>query len=107
MNNGFSVAFGAVLMTTGLQLFAQFLVVVNFAVENDPKRPVFICDRLVTGLNVDDAKAAHGQSDILLDKETGVIGPAMSDLPVHRHQRVATNGLRPIGMKNAADSTHD
>ena len=85
MNNGFGVAFGAVAMATGLQIFAQFLVVVNFAVENDPKRLVFIGDRLVTGLNVDDAEAAHGQSDVLLDKETGVIGPAVGELPVHRH----------------------
>jgi len=29
-----------------------------------------LVDRLLTGLNVDDAKAAQGQSDVLLDKQT-------------------------------------
>ncbi|SRR5260370_19767935 len=107
MNNGFSVAFGAVAVATGLQVFAQFLVVVNLAVENDPERLIFIGDRLVTGLNVDNAEAAHGQSDVLLDKETVVIGPAVDDLLVHRRQGVAADLLSSIRLDNATDSTHD
>jgi len=61
----------------------------------------------VAGLNVDDAQAAHGQSDVLLDKKAVVIGPAVCDLLVHLRQCVAANPLSPVTLDNATNSTHD
>jgi hypothetical protein len=71
-------------------------VVVDFAVEDDPDASVFITDGLVTGVNVDDAEAAHCQSDILLGKQAIVVWPTMDDLFIHRHQHVAIHLLSPV-----------
>jgi hypothetical protein len=86
MNNALGVTPGAIAVTPGLEILAQTLVVIDFTIEDDPNAFVFIADRLVTGLDVDDAEAAYRQSDILLDKKTAIVGPAVGDLLVHRDQ---------------------
>jgi hypothetical protein len=111
MNNRFGVALSPIAVAASLQILAQFPVIVDFAVENDPNGFVFIADGLMTGLNVDDAEAPHRQSDIVLDKKTVIVGATMDDLPVHGDQLIALNALSGvrmpgIGIKNAADSTH-
>src|SRR5579862_4181998 len=55
VNNGFRVAVSAIMVTLFLQPRTEFLVVVDFAVENQPDRSVFVADRLVARLKVDDA----------------------------------------------------
>jgi hypothetical protein len=54
-------------MASRLKILPQILVIVNFTIENDPNTPVFVTEGLVTGLDVDDAEAAHGQSDVFFD----------------------------------------
>ena len=87
MNDGFGIALGAIAVTPGFQVLPQIPMVVDFTVENYPNAALFIADRLMTSLNVDNAQAAHCQSDILLDKEAVVVGPAVDNLTVHRHQQ--------------------
>ena len=89
VNDGFSVAARAVVMPLGFQFGAQFCVVVDFAVENDPDILIFVGRAAGVRLDVDDAQPAHGQANILFDEETFIIGPAMDDAAVHARQHVA------------------
>jgi len=59
VDDRFRVAVGAVLMAFGDQGLAQGAVVVDFAVEDDPERAIFVGDGLVAGFEVDDAEAAQ------------------------------------------------
>ncbi len=61
MNDRFSVAVGAVLMTVRFKLRAQFAVVIDFAVENDVNRPVFIRHRLLPVVQINDGQAAMAE----------------------------------------------
>src|SRR5581483_3859503 len=82
-------------------------MVVDFAVEDDPHAAIFIADGLMTGLHVDDAEAAHGKADMVVDIEAIVIGTAVRNLAVHGGERLAINALTPVRIKNAADSAHN
>jgi hypothetical protein len=106
VNNSFGVAPGAIAVSFRLEILSQVPVIVDLAVEYDPDATIFVAERLMAGLYVDDAEAAHRQSGIFLDKESVVVRPAVNDLPVHRFQSVAIYPLSPVGMKNATDSAH-
>src|SRR6266567_6102718 len=107
MDDCFGITPGAIAMATVLQILPQLLMVIDFTVKNDPDAFIFIAHRLVAGLDVNDAEAAHGQSDILLDKEAIVVRTAVDDPLVHHGERVAIYALPSLGMENSADSAHD
>jgi hypothetical protein len=107
MNDRFRIAFSAITVATRFEIFSQILVVINFTVEDNPNVSAFIAQGLMTGLNVDDAEAAHRQPDVLFDKEAIIVRPAMDDLPVHSGEQVTIHPPGSLGMKDAADSTHD
>ena len=77
-------ALGGEAMTLARQIFAESLVVVNLAVENNPDGAVFIGDRLMASGEVDDAQSPHTDRATAIDMETFVVGPAMDDLVAHR-----------------------
>jgi hypothetical protein len=106
MDDGFGIALRAVTVPASLQVLAQVPVVIDFPVEYDPDVAIFVTERLVTALDIDNAEAAHGQSGVAVDKEAVVVGTAMNDLPVHRRQQLTIHSLNRVGMENAADSTH-
>jgi hypothetical protein len=83
MDNGFGIALGAVTMTAGFQPNSQLTMVVDFPVVNNPKTLVFIGDRLLPSLDVNDAEPAHCQADIFLNEKPFIVWPAMHDLVVH------------------------
>jgi hypothetical protein len=107
MDNGLGVRLRAIAMPLLLEGYAQFFVVVYFAVENNPHRLVFIGDGLVTGAQIDDAQSAHGETHGSFDVIALVVRSAMNDLPIHGLQHVAI-GVTP-GMKvvSSTDSAHD
>src|SRR5712664_3384783 len=84
MNNGFRVAPAAITMTAFLQLLAQFLVVVNFTVVNEPYRAIFVRDGFLPRLLADDAETAHRQANVLGNVKSVFVRTSMNDLPVHR-----------------------
>src|SRR2546426_9691432 len=49
-------------MTARAEIGGQLPVVVDLAVEHDPDGAIFVADRLVARLQVDDAQAAHPQT---------------------------------------------
>ena len=106
MNDCLGVALAAVMMAFPFQLGAQLLVIVDFSVVHDPNAAVFIADGLLAGSDINDAQAAHGQTDVFFHEESVVIGPAMNHLLVHRRQKSAIHPTGSIDMQNAANSTH-
>ena len=105
VNDGLGVAVSPVTMPASFQAFAQFLVVVEFAVVDDPDVVLFVADGLVTGLDIDDAQPAHGQSDVSFHEEAIVIGAAMNDLLIHTGERFPLSPAS-IGVENPANSAH-
>src|SRR5580700_808362 len=81
-------------------------MVVELAVVNDPDAFVFIGNRLVTGLDVDDAQPPHGQADVGFYEKTIIIRAAMNDAPVHLGEHGAVGPPHPVGVKDSADSAH-
>ena len=83
VDNGLGVAVGAVAMALGCQAFSQSRMVVDFSVENDPDRAVFVADGLVAGGEIDDAQAAHAQAHGAVGEHAFVVGPAVQHGAAH------------------------
>src|SRR6187551_1044306 len=60
-------------MSRGLKLRTQRAVIVDLAVEDDPARFVFVGDRLVPALDVDDAETTHAERGPAADQVTGIV----------------------------------
>ena len=93
-------------MAPSLQPDSQLCMVINLTVEYDPDVLIFVGQRLMTTLDVDDAETPHGQANIFLDEEAFVIRPAVHDAAVHARQHVALDVPVAIGEEDPADSTH-
>src|SRR5579859_7599946 len=106
MNDGFGITVCTVAMSLCLQASAKVDVVVDLAVVDDPNVLTLVSQRLVAALDVDNAQAAHGQTDVLLHEEAFVVRAAVNDAAIHARQHVALYPPVAIGEKNAADSTH-
>src|SRR5277367_6017389 len=80
------------------------LEVVDFAVEDDADRSVFVVDGLPAAAEVDDAQAAHAQHGERLGEYAVLIGPAVN----HRghHPAHASFGESLFTADRAADSAH-
>ena len=87
----------------GLQLFAQGLEVVNFAVEHDDEAAVLVIHRLAAALQVDDGQAALPQRDRAFQKLALAVRPAVGDAVHHRLQDLGR--VFPRADKTN-DSTH-
>ena len=106
MHDDFGIGLTLEDMPFGEEEFAQLLVVINLAVENDPDIVVFVGQRLMAALDVNNAQTPHGQADILFDEEAFVVGPSMRDSSIHAGQHVTLDVPVAIGKEDAADSTH-
>jgi hypothetical protein len=97
---------GAVDVAFGLEIGAQFGVVVDFSVVDDPNILFLVGERLLAGFYVDDAQTPHRQANILLYKITFIIGAAMHDAAIHRRQSITPDAPISIVKEYSADSTH-
>jgi hypothetical protein len=71
------------LMSALLKVATKRFVVVNFTIEYYGNGAVFIVQGLMTAFDVDDAQAAHAQSDFSIHENAGVVGTAMEDRLTH------------------------
>ncbi len=93
VNDRFGVAVGVEGVTEFFEFLAQFEIVVDLAVENDPGGAILVVDGLLPAFQVDDGEAAHGEADRAVDVKTVVVRPAMADRLVHAGQQRFVNGL--------------
>jgi hypothetical protein len=90
VNDGLGVGVGVEAVTAGTQVVAQLAIVVDFAVEDDPDRAVFIANRLMTAREVDDAQPSHPQRDTIVHEHTFIVRTPMPDDLAHSvHDRLA------------------
>ena len=106
VNDGFGVAVSAVLVAASDELFAQGLVVVDFAVEDDPERAIFIRERLVAGGEIDNAEAAHADAEAAIDVKALVVRPAVSHDVAHLAQRGAVGPGIASKFENSCNAAH-
>src|SRR6516164_11027897 len=106
VDDGFRVAPAAIAVPAGFQVWPQLLVIINLAVVNQPDCSIFVRERLLAGLEVDDAQPAHRQAHILGKMETSFIRAPVYDLPVHGLERGAPDLMLGIEIYRATDSAH-
>ena len=84
---------------------AQFAKIVDFAVEDDSERSVFVPDRLAAAGQIDDAEAAHAEGDRRCEQNAFFVGAAMNDGGHHPAHDGFARFLR-FDSDDAADSAH-
>src|SRR4051812_44670786 len=66
-----------------LELRAKLLVVIDFAVQDDDDRPVFVEKRLISRFEVDNPQPLNSEADTVVDENAARIGAAMFDRRAH------------------------
>ena len=84
MDDHFGVGVGAKDVAALLELGAQLLEVVDFAVEDDPDRLVGIGHRLMAAGEIDDRQPPEAEADRTLHEVALVIRAAMGDRISHQ-----------------------
>ena len=106
MDDCLRIAMGPEIVPPRLQAAAQLSIVVDFAVEHDADGVVFVADRLLAGVQVDNAETAHGQPDVSGNEETVVIGPAVTNALVHSFDHGSIDRVGGIEVVHAANPAH-
>jgi hypothetical protein len=106
VNDDLGVATSAKPVPTANQPLAQGYMIVNFAIEHDPDRVVFVADWLMPGCKIYDAEAAHAQSNIALRERALVIGTTMDNGARHPAQDFGTDLSARLKVQDAHNPTH-
>ena len=88
------------------QLAGQLAIVVDLAVEDDLHGAVFVADRLVAGLQVDDAEAIHPEAERAVGQQARLVGAAVLDGVAHGAQRGLVHAARAVPEVDAVDPAH-
>ena len=96
MDDGFGVARCPEGVAALFELAPQLAVVVDLAVEHHPDGAVFVANRLLAGLEVDDAQPAHAEPDAVAEVEPSSSGPRWTIARTWRGFRSRAPALRPI-----------
>jgi hypothetical protein len=78
MDDDFRVRLRAEDMALGQESFAQFLKVIDLAVEYDPDRFILIRHRLRAGVQINDGQAEMSQTDIAIQMDALSIGTTVT-----------------------------
>ena len=89
-----------------LETCAQFLEVVDFAVQNQPNCPIFVGDGLMSARNVQNAEPSHADAGAATRVMANIIGPAMFDHATHAVQERSQQSVGVIKFPYAVDSAH-
>jgi hypothetical protein len=88
------------------QLFPEFQVVEDLAVEGDPQRRVLVAHGLLAAGEVNDAEPGMRQTHAVLRVKSGIVRPAMSQHPNHPLEGIRSDG-RSIEIEYAGYATHN
>src|SRR5262249_36953708 len=87
------------------QVAPKLLIVVNFPVEDDPDRAIFIAHRLMAGREVNDAEPSHPDPGAPIHINAVIVRPAMADPVTHRSDALFVSGL--LTQRESGYSAHD
>src|SRR5262245_16751980 len=105
VHDGLGIASGAQTVPSLNEHPAQFLVVIDLAVEHNPGRSVLVADLLLTAPDIDDAQPTHTQSDTGAEVNTFFIGPAVHQHLAHRADFVFEHWLA-VKANDSSNATH-
>src|SRR2546429_468266 len=101
VNDYFRICVGIELVSSRLQIMAQFGKIINFPVEHNPYVFIFIVYRLTAGRKVNNAQPAHTQSDAPLRVDPFIIRTTVDNGPddegIHAQGRVGL-GMRRLSI---------
>ena len=106
VDDDLDVGAGAEAVAAGGELFAQLLEVVDLAVADDGDCAVLVRDRLITGLEIDDAEAPEAQTDAGREVEALAVGAAMAQTVGHPLEHVAVDRPHRVRVDDTADPAH-
>src|ERR1041384_7476310 len=105
VDDRFGVAVCLEAMSGILELLAEFAVVINLSVEDDPGGAIRVGDRLLAALQINDCETAHRQAHAVIEVKSIFIGPAMMNCFVHAREQLAVD-RRAITTNNSCYATH-
>src|SRR5580704_4537260 len=106
MNDHFSIGFCLKSVPLALQLLSEFLIVVDFAVEDDPDRAIFIADGLVAGVQVNDCETAEPETYRSRDVVSLIIGSPMLNGIRHLLQQPRSYAGLSVEVKLSTNPAH-
>ena len=80
-------------MSAGLQVAPEVGVVIDLAVEHNPNRPVFVRERLLARLEIDDAEATMREGGLSVQAQARFVRTAMCDDVAHPQRASARIGV--------------
>src|SRR6476661_7436132 len=93
MYDRFCVGIGVERVAASVEVFPQFLVIVDLAVENDPFFSVGAVHRLMPAGQVDDRQPAHREACSAVKIKSVVIRSAMTYRSVHAAKHIPVRGF--------------
>src|SRR5215470_2559040 len=93
-------------MSTAFEILAQFLEVVDLAVEDDPDRFLGIGHRLMPAGEVDDGEPAKAKAHRSIEEVAVVIGASMHHRAGHRFHAMAIDRGTAREIELTANPTH-
>ncbi len=92
-------------MAPGFQQVAKLLVVVDLAVEDDPHGSVFVRNRLVAVVQIDDAQTPHAQGNAVAEVNAFVVWSAVDHGAAHPADFVFEDWT-PVPPNDSGYATH-
>jgi hypothetical protein len=103
MEDGLCVGVSGEPMTAGFEFGAQFHVIEDLTVEDDPEPAVLVADGLLPAAQVDDAEPGIPKAYALPEIDAELVGPPMPD----HAQHLAERGLLRRGSLREVQNTND
>ena len=79
MQNDLCIRTGLEYMAVFFEFFTQFDKIIDLAIEDNRHAVIFVCDRLVTALQVNDAETAMSEANLTADIKPFPIRPTMTN----------------------------
>jgi hypothetical protein len=106
MDQALSIGRRRELMATFSEIASQLPVVVNFPVEDHPHRAIFIMDRLLPGMHIDDRQPSHAQSHAISKVKPIVIRAPPPNERTHLPDQRLIN-LSQLCVNGSDNATHE
>src|SRR6185369_9052477 len=105
VDDGFGVAVRVERVAQLFEFLAQLEIVVDLAVEDDPRAAIRVVNGLLAAFEIDDREAAHREAGGTVNVEAVFVGSAMANGVVHPREQLLVNRL-PVVSNDPYDSTH-
>ena len=96
MNYDFGISVRVEMMPAPFEFPPEFREIIDFAVEDNPSRAIFVEHRLMTAGKINNAQPAHTQAGVLTREQAFVVGTTVHDGLAHLVDQSFFDPLRPI-----------